>query len=330
MALEVSRPVPRPKHLLGALLQTAALGAALWFLVKTGRSHSVSLALSDLRPLWTPFIVASVITVATYLYVVGWWNVSLGWWGRRLRFLDALHIFFVTNLARFIPGVVWQFAGVVAMVQPHGVSPVAATGAIIVQQIILLATGLGLAVITTPALLGPWAASYPPAVPPLLALAGVAIVVILLPRVIPFVGRVAGWLTGREFDWPSPGSHTFGLYAAALAVVWVVYGIAFWLFGRSLYGPAAPPLMVAAPAYLAGYMAGMLAFLVPSGLLVREAALVAALSGSVGGGRALTLAVGARLWLLALEILTTLGVIAMHRVRGARRRDAETPGGSSR
>ena len=315
-----------PLRALGALLQLAAIAAALWFLVSTARANWGTIVLGELKPAWGPLLLASLITVATYLYVVWWWHISLGWWGQRLRYLDALRIFFVTNLARFIPGIVWQFAGVVAMVQPHGVSPVAATGAIIVQQVILLATGLGLTVTTTPALLAPWAASYPGWVPPLVALAGITLVAVLLPRVIPFVGRMAGWITQRQAQWPSPGSRTFGVYAGGMLVVWVVYGIAFWLFGRSLLGDAAPPLMVAAPAYLAGYMAGMLAFLVPSGLLVREAALVVALSGTVGGGRALALAVGARLWLLVLEILTTVGVLVVHRVRRqGRRPSADRP-----
>lgn len=307
-----------PLRAFGALLQLAAIAAALWFLVGTAQASWGTIALGELTPARAPFVVASLITVATYLYIVWWWNVSLTWWGQRLRYLDALRIFFVTNLARFIPGIVWQFAGVAAMVQPHSVSPVAATGAIIVQQVILLATGLGLTVTTAPALLAPWTSSYPGWVPPVVALVGIALVALLLPRLIPFVGRVAGWITQRQLQWPAPGSRTFGVYAGGMVVVWVVYGVAFWLFGRSLLGEAAPPLSVAAPAYLAAYMAGMLAFLVPSGLLVREAALVVALSGSLDGGRALALAVGARLWLVALEIVTTVGVLVIHRLRSPR------------
>jgi hypothetical protein len=315
-----------PLRLLGGLLQLAAIAVALWFLVGTARGSWGTVELGELTPAWAPLLLASLIVVATSLYVVWWWHISLGWWGERLRYLDALRIFFVTNLARFIPGGVWQFAAVAAMVRPHRVSPVAATGAMIVLQVIQLATGLGLAVATVPAFLGSSAAAYQWWAPPVVALAGITLMAILLPRVIPFVGRAAGWITQRKLQWPSPGSHIFGAYAAGMAGGWVAYGLAFWLFGRSLLGSAAPRLMVAAPAYLAGYIAGMLAFFVPSGLLVREAALVVALSGAVGGGRALALAVGARLWLLLLEALTAVSVLVVHRVvRRARPTGADQP-----
>jgi len=62
------------------------------------------------------------------------------------------------------------------------------------------------------------------------------------------------------------------------------------------------------------YVAGLLVVFAPSGLVVREAAIVAGLSPLIGGGRALTLALGSRLWLVALEVATALGVLLVHRL----------------
>ncbi|HEX9582592.1 MAG TPA: lysylphosphatidylglycerol synthase domain-containing protein [Gemmatimonadales bacterium] len=295
------------------LIQVVALGAAVWFLVDTGRDNWAAVVATRFTMAWGPLLLASVLTAGTYLFLVRVWVHSLHWWGQRLGVLTALRIWFVGNLARFIPGMVWQFVGIAAMVQAHGVSPVAATAAILLQQIVLLATGVGLVAAAAPALLGTWVVGLPPVAVPALAAAGVVIVIVILPRALPLIGRVLTRLTGSAVTLPAPPPMMFARYVAGLAAPWPVYGIAFWLFGRALFGDAAPGPLEAATVFVGSYVAGLIVVFAPGGIIVREAALVAGLSPLVGGGRALTLAVGSRLWLVALELATALGVILVHR-----------------
>ena len=42
-----------------------------------------------------------------------------------MRGAAALRVFFLANLARYVPGGVWQFAGLAAMSAAQGVPPVA-------------------------------------------------------------------------------------------------------------------------------------------------------------------------------------------------------------
>ena len=72
--------------------------------------------------------------MASYSQLVQLWSSSLPWWDAALRhsptrlsWFRAVRIFFVTNLARYAPGGVWQFAGLAAMSTEAGASPVAAT-----------------------------------------------------------------------------------------------------------------------------------------------------------------------------------------------------------
>lgn len=308
----------RPGRVFVAAVQIAAIGAAIWFLAHTARAHWGTVALGDLRPAWGPLLLASALTLVTYLYLVAWWITSLGWWGPRLAYLDALRIWFTTNLARFIPGIVWQFAGLAAMVQPYGVSAVAATGGVVIQQIIVLATGLALIAAAAPALLGPWAASLPAWVPLVSASLVIALVVMILPRSVPLLARLVSLVMRRPIAWSAPPRGAFAWYVIGVAPVWLVYGVSFWLFARALFGASAPAPMVAGTAFVASYVAGLLAVFAPSGLLVREAALVAALAGSMGGAAALILAIAARLWLVALEVVATVTVLAIHRLSGGR------------
>ena len=77
-----------------------------------------------------------------------------------------------------------------------------------------------------------------------------------------------------------------------------------------MLGAGAPPFSLAVGSFVASYVAGLIVVFAPSGLVVREAALVAALGPAIGGGPALVLALAARLWLLVVELLTALGVVA--------------------
>jgi hypothetical protein len=113
--------------------------------------------------------------------------------------------------------------------------------------------------------------------------------------------------------WPAPGARELTAYVGALALPWLAYGVAFWLFGRALLGEDAPALLPAAAVFIGSYVAGIIAVFAPGGLGVREAAMVVLLSPITGPAPALLLAVASRLWLVALEILTALGVLAWHR-----------------
>ena len=142
---------------------------------------------------------------------------------------------------------------------------------------------------------------------------------LVLMAALPRSGRLVRALGARlgrsELTWPDPPKLEFAVYVLALVVPWVVYGIAFYLFAGSMFGPEVQVTIVTATAAFVGsYVAGLIAVFAPGGLVVREAALVLALTGAVGAERALFLSVGSRLWLVAVELLTALAVLAWHRI----------------
>src|SRR3989454_9925291 len=119
---------------------------------------------STLFPYTTLFrSLGSMVWLASFSALVRLWAASLAWWGQRLTVLPALRIFFLTNLARYIPGTIWQFTGLAAMALAHKVAPLAAAGGVLGQQIVLPTTGVVLSLVLAPGFLGPLAASLPPA-----------------------------------------------------------------------------------------------------------------------------------------------------------------------
>ena len=302
---------PRRARLLGNAAQIVAIGAGVWFLLRTAARSWGSVAIADLHPAWGAILVGSLLTGATYVFIVFVWTASLQWWSQRPPFLRAARIWFVSNLARFIPGMVWQLAGLATMARANDISAAAATGGSLLEQMVLLLTGLIVTAVWAPALLLRWASPW---VVGAIAVAGVVLLVGLLPAALPWGGRLLGRLLRRPISWPAPSRRSITVYVVGLSLPWLAYGVSFWLFGVGLLGTGAPHFTLAVGGFVASYVAGIIAFFAPSGLVVREAALVAALGPRIGDGPALVLALAARLWLLVVELATALSVVAVHRI----------------
>ena len=286
------------------------------FLVKTAREHAGTLAAWDGVVDWPTLLAASALVLGAFALMVLTWSASLRWWNASLSFLSALRIWSLSNLARFIPGAVWQFAGLAALAADEGISPLAATGAVLLQQLVLLATGIVVAVMMAPGWVAPIAGGLPPIATGSIAVVALVLLCVVIPLAMPAIGRGLGRLVKREFAWPRPSATAFAAYTTALVLPWLIYAMAFWLFARSLLGESTPGLVVAGGAFVASYVAGIVAVFAPAGIAVREAALVAMLAPVVDSRVALMLALGSRLWMVALEIVMAAAVVAVYRARG--------------
>lgn len=284
------------------------LAAAVTVLVRTARPSFESLASIDLS--WPLLALASAGWFASFGYLVLNWARSLRWWGHELRTAAALRIFLLSNLGRYLPGAIWQFAGLAALSSAQGISPMAATGGVVMQQMVLLLTGAAIAVVTAPGLLGDWTLRLHPLVlvaGAAFALAGLIVILPwLLARARPFVLRR---LKGRA-TLPEVTRANLAAYAMRASLGWVGYGVSFWLFARALFGADAPTLFTAAAAFIAASVLGIAAVFAPGGIVVRELALAGALAPALGLERATVLAIASRVWLIALEILGALVVLA--------------------
>lgn len=267
---------------------------------------------------WRPdarWLGASVLTLAAGYAISGWlWARmvrELG--GPRLRPWTAIRVYMVANLGRYIPGKVFQIAGLAWLARREGVSATTATAAAVVGQGVAL---LGATVVGLVALLGPdsryqtvgWVG---------LGLGAVFIATTSIPgtaRLLARLGRrVVGW--GRdEAAAPSvplrvrPG---FGLrWTGWYAFNWGVYAAAFWLFFMGLEGWV--PFWQVGPAFAAAYLVGYLVLFAPAGAGIRESALVALLLPVVPADAALALAVAARLWTTLVEIVPAAAMAAIH------------------
>ena len=304
----------RAARIAWAVAVLVALTAACLVLVRTATPSLDTLAAIDIS--WSLVAAASVVWYLSFLYLIGNWVRSLEWWDQRLPLFGGVEIFFMSNLARYIPGAIWQFAGLAAMSTRRGVSPLAATAGILIQQLVLLLTGGIIAVVAAPRLLGTWTADLHPVLLVAVALAGFGALVSALPwllrRAQPLIERrLRGHVT-----LPRPTTLQLAANVSRTTVVWLGYGVSFWLLGTALYGVEAPTLFDASVAFIGASVLGIAAIFAPGGIVIREVAMAGALAPAIGLERATVLAIASRVWMIALEIVGALLVLAAKRLLG--------------
>lgn len=260
-----------------------------------------------------PLLLAA--SILAHVAVLGW-GVYI--WRRVLRLLDApsigfpalLRIWSASNLTRYIPGAVWQFMTAAQMSRSRGLPAVLALSSMIIHVGFSLLAALAVAAVTLP-------------LDPALGIAGsawvrAAVAVGALGAVHPGIVNAGLRLVPRALHrevlaWR--GSWRDGLGIFALAVVsWAAYGIAYSLFVAAL---APIPLAAAIPLTAVNalsFTAGYLAVLAPGGIGVRESAMTVLLSPILPAAVAAVLALAARLWSIAAElILIGWGMLAAPR-----------------
>jgi uncharacterized membrane protein YbhN (UPF0104 family) len=251
---------------------------------------------------WGEVLLASLVWASGYTQMILLWSSSFSWWGSSMPWYKGLRVFFVTNLARYIPGAIWQFAGLAAMTIEAGGSATAASVGVILLQIVTLATGIMLTVSAAPRLL-PLTAGLTGLEQLLISALLVAILIVALPHFFPRIRSLLERIIKKPVPLPTPPRGQFALYVIRCAGNWLIYGFAFWLFSRALLGQGAPSPWVAITCYVASYLAGLIAVFAPGGIVVREGAIIGLLQPSIGVEAATILAIASRFWQIAIELV---------------------------
>ncbi len=288
------------------LLQVGLTVVVTWFIfdrIGVDLAQLGTLNTAEWRPRPALFLASCVVLIVGYLWSASMWGRlvrDLG--GPRLPVLTSVRVFMVANLGRYVPGKVWQIAGLAYLARREGVQASVATGAAILGQGIAL---LGATLVGIGVLFG--ANGFWLQIGGVGQVAGIGVVLAIIAAVvIPGVFRriVAFWFRLTRTDPLSEGlgPGNAGLRWLALYVVnWGIYATAFWLLYLS-FGEWRTVLQVG-PAFAAAYVAGYIAIFAPAGAGIREGVLVVLLQPIMAREAAVVLAVIARLWTTALELI---------------------------
>jgi glycosyltransferase 2 family protein len=298
------------------LAQALVLILALGFLAALVRSQWSALHSYRWRlaPGWALLALAGL--ELTWLFELDTWRTILASLGGRLGYRRAAQVWFLSNIIRYIPGNVWQFLGMAEMAAEDGVPRLATFSSIVLHQAISTAAGLVLAALYF-AVAGQgvwfhWLRPFLLAVP--LGL------VLLQPRILE---RVLNGVLVRLRRQPLVVTLTWGQVWVLLlryCIVWLGMGLSYSALVRALtpVQPGGLPYLVAS--WAAAYVIGYLSLLTPSGIGVREGVMVVLLAAIMPEPVAAVIAIVARLWMIAGEVVGAGVSLASIRWAGQRSR----------
>lgn len=239
--------------------------------------------------------VSFAILLVTFVIPAALWSRVIATFGEKpIPVLPGTAIVLMSNLGRYIPGKVAQIAGMAYLARRAGVSPVHATGAALVAQLLNLISA---------AALGGWVAYQTPGPGRSWSLvAGLGAVVAMVAFL--YLGGAEAVLrrflkrVGEDCELPAAAGRRLLMWLPGYVVNWLVHGAAFVCLASGL--GLAVPYGIATTAFAAAYFAGYMSFL-PAGIGVRESSLIFLLTPLLGAGPSVVLAVLHRVWISMVE-----------------------------
>lgn len=295
--------------LVGALrvLVTVAIAVAIVFAVRSQWS-AVKDTISQLS--WWSLAASALFVFLGMGAAVRAWQHALGALEQPIPAFDAARCYLVGQLGKYLPGSVWAFVLQTELVRRAGVSRAAGFVTVLVTVGLSTTSALVVGLLGLPALFKISTAA---------AVAVIALVPIALicayPPVLTRLVNLALRILRRDPLQRPLTMHKIALALGWCAASWMLYGVHLWLLASSVAGFTFSGLVQCIGAIALGMCAGVLVFVVPSGIGVREAVVVAALSPFMEPGVALGLALASRLVFTLCEVFAgTVAAMAGSRV----------------
>lgn len=283
------------------------LGVRLWQLWD---KHPIDFHTAD-AGLFAVSVVAGVFALTAFALT---WTVILRRLGVAAR-PGWVEIWFKSQLGKYLPGSVWQYAGRVTLGRRRGIPVQISLASIAVEVLASLAAAAIVSALALPIAFtfAAWAAGV--------LLCGVAYA--FRGGIMATAERLAAPALARVDRRTVAASLRAVPVAAGLYLVtWALYGASFWLIAHSLFGVPASDFLHDVGVFAVAWVAGYVVVFAPGGIGVREAVLVALLSGRLGEAHAIALAGASRLVLSAIDLGCGAAALALPLVHRSWRKPA--------
>ncbi len=245
---------------------------------------------------------------------LGWTQLLRGF-EHRVPYWDVYLAYRKSELSRYVPGGIWQFAARVYLMRRFGVSPAACLAATLLDLTLAALAALVPAAwlaATAPTLLSPWQKSV------LLVFPLVALTAVYPPVFNAWAGRLAALLKQSIGKLEVGAAQMLGIWAMYVCA-WVMLAAGMACFARGLLPTVEGEAFAhVAASYPLAWVTALLTMVAPAGIGVREGILGLLLSRSMALGTAMATAVAMRLWAVCMELgWLAAGLVAARSRRAA-------------
>lgn len=291
--------------LAGRIIVFVAVVAGIGYAVTTqweSVRHTV-MALS-----WKSLVSSFAALVLGMFATVQVWRRLLAALGTDVRYRHSAQVMLVGQLAKYVPGTVWAFVLQAQLGRRHGISRTNALVAMLLATGITVVTALTLGALAAAPLSAKWGGSA------WLLLLGPLSLITVIPPVLTRIANLALRVLRRGHL--SQPLRTPDVLMAVLwsFVSWLLFGAHLWLLAGALASQDFTGYIVTTGAIGLAMSAGFIAFVLPSGIGVREAVLVAGLATLARPGEALAIALVSRLMFTIADVSTALVALVISRL----------------
>ncbi|MGB8657340.1 MAG: lysylphosphatidylglycerol synthase domain-containing protein [Candidatus Zixiibacteriota bacterium] len=257
---------------------------------------------------WALLIGSFVLQMVALFGLVKIWQRMLRHTGSSVSYFKLFKVWFFANLGKYVPGKVWQFLGMIYMLEKEGVPKRNSFSTGVLAQAFSVISGLLISVIFLGADLYSRFFSRNPG----LMIAGVVLslaVLVLLcyPKVLERVLNLGLGVLKKEKISLDISVKDVIIYILCYSLSWFLFGLAFLVFVNSMAKASFNTYLPLTGAFAFSLNVGFLAIFTPGGIGVREGILVFLLSALFPSLFPLPVAtlisLLSRLWITAGELL---------------------------
>jgi hypothetical protein len=289
-----------------AILLVAVLVAALLALSR----HWAQVQSTVWQLPWTSWLPSLLLAPVGILCATVSWQTIVDGLGTPVGRRAGGQVFLVSQLGKYLPGSIWAYLMQLDLGRKAGVLRSRVLAATVLSTVIAVVAALLAAAVALPAL-----AQRDPRLGALLwlyLLVPVALVM-LHPRVLRALTR-----TGFRLLRLKPPQRDLQLSTVFQSLLWalggyICFGLHLWALVSTLPGGQSASVSLCVGTMAVGMLAGLFFFLLPSGIGVREAIIVTALTPAVGAGSAIAVAAISRVFLTGADLVTAGGAALLAR-----------------
>lgn len=257
---------------------------------------------------WKSILGAQVAVLLGMAATVKVWQHLLAAMGTRVRYRAAAQVNLVGQLGKYLPGSVWAFVLQAQLGKRYRIPRARSLVALLLSAGVTMVTGVSLAAGAVGPLSHRWGSAAW-----LLVLAPLGLLT-LVPVVLTRIANLALRLMRKpRFEFPLLSSEVARALLWSVAS-WLLFGLHVWLLTGSLAKQSFEAFAICTGAIGLAMSAGFLAFILPSGIGVREAVIVAGLAPLAASGPALALALTSRLIFTLADVLTAAAALITSRL----------------
>ncbi|MFF0144682.1 hypothetical protein ATK36_3138 [Amycolatopsis sulphurea] len=267
---------------------------------------------------WQSSVLSLVALVAAIMVSTWGWQILVDHLGKPIGYARGAQICLVGSLGKYVPGSVWAYLLQMELGRKAGLARARIFTGSLIQLGVSVVSALVVSLLAAPAVF-----SNSPRAMWLFVLIPLGLA-LLHPRVLSWgTSLVLKLLRRAPLEEPLGWGVVVKTFGASTGA-WALQGVHLWLLANSIGAPGLNGFVLCVGAMAVAMTVGTFAFILPSGVGVREVAQVAVLTASgLTVGQATAFAVASRVMFTVADLLTA-GIAAVAARLSARRTPAPT------